>query len=72
MVVRDHTGSHLDPRRFVLDYRDARSMRDIGTAEAVVARHYVAPIRWKFWIRVGGGWPRSLASLASGRWLGPV
>jgi hypothetical protein len=73
LTLRDEGGEALDPGRFLLDYRDARSLRDVGaSSQSAMARHYVAPIRWKFWVRVAGGWPRSLASVATGRWFGPV
>jgi hypothetical protein len=72
LVLGDLGGVPLDPARFLLDYRDAHSLRDIATAPGVIARHYVAPIRWKMWVRAAGGVPRSAASLATGHWFGRV
>jgi hypothetical protein len=70
LALRDAGARALDPSAFVLDYRDARSPQDVASRGNVVARHYVAPIRWKFWISVAGGWTRALGSALSGRWIG--
>jgi hypothetical protein len=70
LVLRDAGAEPLDPEHFVLDYRDGRAFDDLAWDRAAMVRHYVAPIRWKFWVRVAGGWTRALASVLSGRWLG--
>jgi hypothetical protein len=72
VALRDAGALPLDADEFVLDYRDARSPRDLVVHGDALARHYVAPIRWKFWIRVAGGWSRVLASAVSTRWIGQV
>lgn len=60
-------GKALEHDAFVLRYDDARSLRDHATRPGVVARHYVAPIRWKFWIIAFGGYGRTVFGVVTGR-----
>lgn len=47
----------LPPDQYLLRWDDRRFQRDVAGPGAV-ARHYVIPVRWRFWIRAYGGyWP---------------
>jgi hypothetical protein len=41
----------LDPARYVLSLADQFSARDVFTGEELCLRHYVLPVRYRFWLR---------------------
>jgi hypothetical protein len=71
VAVNASGGLALPPERYVLRWDDRNRLRD-RTGREVVLRHYVAPVRWRFWIRAYGGyWPAIRRSfLGIGRLIG--
>jgi hypothetical protein len=55
VAVNGNRGVPLPPDQYVLRWDDRRGLRD-RTGPAAVLRHYVAPVRWRFWIRAHGGY----------------
>lgn len=59
VAINANQGSALPPDRYVLRWDDRHGLRD-KSGPAAVVRHYVAPVRWRFWIKAHGGYGRAV------------
>ena len=49
LVMHANNAAPLDPRKFVLQLDDQFIYRDLHARPEIIARHYVNPVRHKFW-----------------------
>lgn len=63
-AIHQHGARCLPPERYLLSWDDRRSRADLADADDVVVRHYVVPVRHKYWVRVHGGYRRTATAVA--------
>ncbi|MFN8051492.1 MAG: hypothetical protein U0Q22_08660 [Acidimicrobiales bacterium] len=62
-AIHQHGARAFPPDKFILRWDDQHSPGDIANVAGVAVRHYVTPVRHKYWVMVHGGYARSARAI---------
>lgn len=71
-AMHSNNAEPLPPDQYVLRWDDRGLGRDAGADPGVIARHYVSPVRWRFWIRAYGGYGSAVYGAMRGSLPPPI